>query len=507
MARRPSALSLALPPRDPQSPVHRWLWTALRGAILEGRLRPGTRLPGTRDLARQYGLSRGTLVAAFDQLHAEGYLEGRIGSGTYVSRTLPDDLLQVTRSSSAEAPRTERPGRRRARSSSDVLPFASGAVGPARAFRANQPALDRFPTTLWAQVAARRYRRASASLLLGCPALGYQPLQVAIADYVNTSRGVRCSPDQVAILSGVQEGLDLIGRLVLEAGDRVGVEDPGYPGAVAAFKALGATVTSLRVDGEGCVPPDARARLRLIYVTPGHQFPLGVTMSLSRRFELLDWAHAAGALIVEDDYDSEFRYHGRPIPALQGLDRHGVVVYAGSFGKVLFPSLRLGYLVVPEDLVDRLAALKSVTSRHAPLLDQAVLCDFMEAGHFGRHLRRMREIYAERRDALQDGARTELAEWLEIPVIEAGLQTAARLLKGIGSQAAVNAAAEREVEVISLARYCRERERRHGVVLGFAAVEPREIERGVRQLAAALRSLSAATSTRRRILPEGDFGI
>jgi GntR family transcriptional regulator/MocR family aminotransferase len=315
-------------------------------------------------------------------------------------------------------------------------------------------------------------------------------LREAIADYLNTSRGVRCSADQVAITSGAQEGLDLIGRLLLQPRDAVGVENPGYPGAVAAFQALGATVMSLRVDEEGCARPDRRARHHLVYLTPGHQFPLGVTMSLPRRFELLEWAHATGALIVEDDYDSEFRYQGRPVPALQGLDRHGVVLYVGSFSKVLFPSLRLGYLVMPRDLVDRLAALKSVTSRHAPLLEQAVLCDFMEAGHFGRHLRRMREVYAERRDALQVGARTELAEWLELPGIEAGLQTSARLLKGIAADAVVRAAAERGVEVLSLARYWRDPVRQEGVILGFAAVDAKEIGRGVHQLAAALRSVA-----------------
>jgi GntR family transcriptional regulator / MocR family aminotransferase len=218
-------------------------------------------------------------------------------------------------------------------------------------------------------------------------------------------------------------------------------------------------------------------------------------MSLPRRFELLEWAHAAGALVVEDDYDGEFRYHGRPVPALQGLDRHGVVLHVGSFSKVLFPSLRLGYLVVPMDLVERLAALKSVTSRHAPLLEQAVLSDFMAAGHFGRHLRRMREVYAERRDALQEGARTELAEWLELPGIEAGLQTSARLLKGITS-AAVEAAAERGVEVLSLARYWRGREQWPGVNLGFAAVDAKEVRRGVHQLAAALRTLAKRRARR-----------
>jgi len=494
--RRPSALSLTLPPQDPHAPVHRWLWTALRDAILDGRLRPGARLPATRDLARQHGLARGTIVAAFDQLRAEGYLDGRRGSGTYVTRTLPDDLLQVPQAAYARGPRAPRPARRLPRASAEGLPFASEDQGPARAFRANQPALDLFPTTLWAQVAARRYRRATQGLLLGCPALGYRPLREAIADYINASRGVRCSADQVAITSGAQEGLDLIGRLVLEPGDDVGVENPGYPGAVAAFQALGATVTPLRVDEEGCARPHRLGRLRLVYVTPGHQFPLGVTMSLPRRFELLEWAHATRALVVEDDYDSEFRYHGRPVSALQGLDRHGVVLYVGSFSKVLFPSLRLGYLVVPMDLVDRLGALKSVTSRHAPLLEQAVLSDFMAAGHFGRHLRRMREVYAKRRDALQEGARTELAEWLELPGIEAGLQTSARLLKGMTSAAAVEAAAERGVEVLSLSRYWRGREQWPGVILGFAAVDAKEIRRGIHQLAAALRALAKRRARR-----------
>ncbi|MGE3888888.1 MAG: PLP-dependent aminotransferase family protein [Vicinamibacterales bacterium] len=490
MPRRSHALSLALPPHDPDVPVHRWLWTTLRDAILEGRLRPGTRLPGTRDLARQHGLARGTIVAAFDQLRAEGYLEGRRGSGTYVSRTLPDDLLQVPRSSPERGARAPRALPRQSKPAREVIPFVSGDQGGSRAFRANQPALDLFPTTLWAQVAARRYRRATPGLLLGCPPFGYRPLRDAIADYLNTSRGVRCTPDQVAVVSGAQEALDLIGRLLLEPGMHVGVEDPGYPGAVAAFQAQGAAVMPLRVDQEGCVRPDRRARLRLVYVTPGHQFPLGVTMSLPRRLELLEWAHAAGALVVEDDYDSEFRYHGRPVPALQGLDRHDVVLYVGSLSKVLFPALRLGYMVVPADLVDRLAALKSVTSRHAPLLEQAVLCDFMEAGHLGRHLRRMREVYAERRDALQEGARAELGEWLELPAIDAGLQASARLRKGISGESAVAAAATRGVEVLSLSRYWRGREQWPGVILGFAAVDATEIRRGIHQLATALQTLA-----------------
>jgi GntR family transcriptional regulator/MocR family aminotransferase len=229
-------------------------------------------------------------------------------------------------------------------------------------------------------------------------------------------------------------------------------------------------------------------------VTPAHQFPLGVNMSLPRRLALLEWARAAGAMIVEDDYDSEYRYAGRPMPALQGLDRHGLVLFAGTFSKVLFPALRLGYLVVPIDLVDRVSAVKSVTSRHAPVLDQAVLCDFMTEGHFGRHVRRMREIYAERLDALLEGARQQLVGLLEISGVEAGLQTAGWLREGVDGEAAAVAAAARQLEVTPLSRYFRRRPMRDGLQLGFAAVDVAEIRRGVGELAAVLEGLSPSSA-------------
>jgi GntR family transcriptional regulator/MocR family aminotransferase len=229
---------------------------------------------------------------------------------------------------------------------------------------------------------------------------------------------------------------------------------------------------------------------RLVYVTPGHQFPLGVTMSLARRLRLLEWAGKSGALILEDDYDSEYRYAGRPVPALQGLDRHGLVMFTGSFSKVLFPSLRLGYLVLPPDLVDYVSTTLSVTNRHAPLLEQAVLCDFITEGHFGRHLRRMREVYAERLSVLLECARHSLIGLLEISGVEAGLQTAAWLPRGLDSELVAAVAAEREVEVTSLGRYSQGRMEREGLQLGFAAVDPKEIRRGVRELAIALESAS-----------------
>jgi GntR family transcriptional regulator/MocR family aminotransferase len=314
-------------------------------------------------------------------------------------------------------------------------------------------------------------------------------------------------PEQVAIVSGVQEALDLVARLFLNPGDRVCMEDPGYPGAAIVFEAVGAKISAARVDEEGMEMRDASLRgARLVYVTPGHQFPLGTTMSLARRLELLEWARKSGALIFEDDYDSEYRYSGPPIPALQGFDRIGSVIFAGSFSKVLFPSLRLGYLVIPPDLVPKFAATISLTTRHAPLLDQAVLCDFISEGHFGRHLRRMREVYAERWSVLLDGARENLAGLLEISEIEAGLQTVGWLCEGMDGESATRAAALRGVEVFPLSRYSQAVVAREGLQLGFAALPPREIRRGVQDLAAALaRELKAIRTRGRR--PAAELAI
>jgi GntR family transcriptional regulator / MocR family aminotransferase len=490
MPQSTTALPLSLPSPAGRE-LYRWIYEELRSAILDGRLHPGSRLPATRDLASSYRVSRPTIVAAFEQLKAEGYVEGRVGSGTYVSKVLPEQLLQVR---STEHERVL--PRRRAILSSyarRLHPFLPPARKKAvRAFRANQPALDLFPATLWAQVANRRLRRVSAGLLAGGEALGYRPLREAVADYLNTSRGVKCTAEQVLIVSGAQEALDRTGRLLLNPGDPVWMEEPGYPGAVRVFEALGAKICPVPVDEEGLNPEvgvTGCRRPRLVYVTPAHQYPLGVTMTLRRRLALLENARRTGAMIFEDDYDSEYRYSGRPIPALQGLDRSGLVLFAGSFSAVLFPALRLGYLVVPDSMVDVFAAAGSVSTHHPPLLDQAVLCDFITDGYFARHIRRMRELYAERLAALLDAANKALSEFLQISSVEAGLQTIGWLKAGIDAEEAAAAAAENDVEIIPLRRYAWGRARKRGVVLGFAAVDPREIRAGVARLKAALQPL------------------
>jgi GntR family transcriptional regulator / MocR family aminotransferase len=491
MARRSAPFNLVLPSREANTPAFRWLYAALRADILAGRLRPRSRLPATRDLATQYGLSRGTVVSAFEELKSEGYLHGSRGSGTYVSSVLPENLLQVDAEPRPRLSITKQRPRRLSNYGVRVQPFPNFENRPTRAFRANLPALDLFPTRIWTRIAERRLRHLSIPQLLGCDTMGYLPLRSAIADYLNTSRGTQCEPGQIMIVSGTQEALDLAGRMILNPGDQVCVEEPGYPGAAMAFEALGASICAVPVDAEGMELPGPPARkAKLAYITPGHQFPAGVTMSLARRLQLLEWARRSRALVFEDDYDSEFRYAGRPVPALQGLDQHGLVLFAGSFSKVLFPALRLGYLVLPPDLVDRFAAAKSVLNRHAAPFEQTVLCDFIAEGHFGRHLRRMREVYAERFSILLESARKKLTGLLELSSVEAGLQTAGWLCQGIDSAAARRAAKARQVEVIRLNVYSRAAMRREGLQLGFAAVNGQEIRRGVHQLALALEELA-----------------
>ena len=487
MAKKSSTLPLNLHEPRAGIPLYRWLYDELRAAILSGHLRPGARLPATRDLAAQYGLSRPTIVTAFEQLQSEGYVEGKTGSGTYVSQTLPDELLQAPR---AQALATTRRRRIPLSDYARRLQAIPGAESrPARAFRATQPALDAFPTDRWAQVAARRLRRVSANLLSGGEALGYRPLREAVAEYLNTSRGVNCSAEQVVINSGVQEALDRTAHLLLNPGEPVWMEEPGYPGAAATFRAVGARICPVSVDSEG-LDLEAGQRHwpnpRLVYVTPAHQFPLGMTMSLRRRLSLLEWARRSRTVVFEDDYDSEYRYSGRPIPALQGLDRAGVVIFAGSFTDVLFPALRLGYLVLPPDMVDIFAAAESVSTHHPPLIEQAILCDFIAQGHFARHVRRMRQLYAERLSVLVESARQRLAGLLELSSVEAGLRTVGWLQGGISAERVARAAAARDVEAVPLNRCAYGRSPRNGLLLGFAAVDGKELRRGVEELARAL---------------------
>jgi GntR family transcriptional regulator/MocR family aminotransferase len=478
-------------------PLYRQLYDGLRDAILSGRLRPGARLPSTRVLAGDLATSRNTVLAAFGQLLAEGYLEGRVGAGTTVARTLPETLLRA-RPEAAGSPRSGVRPRLSRRGAGIVRmhpPSGRGAsvVGP---FRPGLPGLEAFPFDVWTRLVARRWRHVPRQLLdYGHPA-GHLPLREAVAAYLRESRAVRCEAGQVIIVSGAQQAADLAARVLLDPGEPAWVEDPGYPGARGALAAAGARIVAVPVDEEGLDVHAGAARspgARLVYVTPSHQYPLGVTMSLNRRLALLEWASRSGAWILEDDYDSEYRYAGRPLAALQGLDPAGRVIYTGTFSKVLFPALRLGYLVVPTGLVDAFVAARALADRHPPSVPQAALADFIEGGHFARHIRRTRALYAERQAALVRAARRALDGVLTVPPAESGMHLVGWLPEGADDRRAAEAAQRHGIEAPPLAAYRVRRQGRAGLVLGYAAFSPRELEDGVERLARSLRPLARQT--------------
>ena len=491
MGKQASFQDLPLPPRAEGEEIWRWLYGALRDAILQGRLRPGARLPSSRSLAHQYGISRGSVLAAFGHLEAEGYLTGETGSGSYVARNLPDDLLHARvaepdPAGTPQPPMLSRRGREMARLS---LPLpATHTIG--RAFRLHEPALDLFPVETWARVAARVVRRMPRNLLGLGEAQGLLPLRRAIASYLGSARGVRCSPAQIIVTQGAQQALHLCGQLLLDPGDTVWVEDPGYPGARSALLAAGATVVPIPVDGQGlCLPrlTGQQRPPRLIYTTPANQFPLGMAMGLERRLALVEFARRHHAWILDDDYDSEFRYEGRPMAALQGLDRNGCVLYLGTFGKMLFPALRLGFLVLPEALVDAFAAARGILDRHPPLLNQTILAEFILEGHFGTHLRRMREVYAERQQVLIEAARRDLSGLAEVQPMPAGMRALAWLPEGVKDADAAAAAHQAGLELAAVSQFTLKHRPPDALLLGFAAVPAEELRRGVRTLAQVLK--------------------
>jgi GntR family transcriptional regulator/MocR family aminotransferase len=418
---------------------------------------------------------------------------------------VPDVVLAPARSR-PRAPR-ERPAqdapaptlsRRGAESASHATSPGDRETSRPRAFRTGVPALDAFPWALWARLTARRLRTSAPSLAdYGMPA-GYAPLRAAIAAHVGAARGAACAPEQVIVTSGAQQGLELAARLLLDPGDAAWIEDPGYLGARAALASAGARLVPVPLDAEGIDVAEGRRRApaaRLAYVTPSHQYPTGVTMSAARRMALLRWARDAGAWIVEDDYDSEYRYASRPLASLQGLAHDvgdaGRVLYVGTFSKTLFPGLRLGYLVVPPAFVDAFARARGVSGRHASGLEQAVLADFMDGGHHARHVRRMRVLYEERRDALVRALADHAGDALEPIVTDAGMHLVARLpldAAPMDDARIVERAAAAGIEMRALSAYAIEPLSRGGLVLGFAAHRPSDIRAGARRLATVLRA-------------------
>jgi GntR family transcriptional regulator/MocR family aminotransferase len=497
MGKEIATLELAVQGRPDGVTLAHWLYEELKRAIRDGRLPPGARLPATRELARQYGISRGTVVAAFDQLMLAGYVHGRVGSGTWVSEQAP----RVSAAGKRPHPlATARPG-----------PLAGLTfTRPARPFFLQEPALAEFPTRVWSRLASRRMSRRSVSMLTGSYPGSYPPLRQAIAEYLGSVRGVRCTPDQVAVTTGVQQGLDILARLLVRPGEAVWLEDPGYFGASLAFRNAGAAIIGVPVDEQGLRVKDGEKLsldpVRCAYVTPGHQFPLGSTLSPGRRLELLVWAARSGAYVIEDDYDSEFRFDGEPVPSLHSLDQSRRVILVGTFNKLLFPSLRVGYAVLPDELVDRFHAFRYGTDLNGMSMQQTVLSDFIAEGYLAKHIRRMRDLYGVRLATLLDEGRKCLAGLFDISPVRAGLYTVGMLRTEASSSEAEAMALTRGVETIGLHRFTLRQPDPRGLLLGFAAFDEARIRTGVRQLADALEPQPRVRAAASAIHTQADRG-
>ncbi len=478
-------------------PLYKQLYERLRGAILTGQLERGARLPSTRALASELGVARMTTALAYQQLVLEGYLESRVGQGTVVARSLPATLVgaEIAYSREERTDLGKTPPIRLAPCLGPLkdVPWPSrreGQVGGT--FSGGEPGIDRFPYKVWARLIARRARQSVREFAHYQPPAGYFPLREAIAAQIGVTRGVRCTPEHIIMTAGSQGALDLAVRTLLSPGEAAWLENPGYFGARGALLATGARLVPVPVDEQGLMVEIGQKRCpeaRLVSTTPSHQFPTGVTMSLSRRMILLDWARQAGAWILEDDYDSEYRFSGRPLEALQALDHDGRVLYIGTFSKVLFPALRLGYLVAPTELIEPLLLMRRSLDMHLPLLEQMALCDFLHEGHYARHLRHMRHHYKKLRDLLQRELQAHLGGLLEVHAPDAGMHLVGWLPPGKDDRRAAKLAAQVGIQVLPISTYSLEPLSRGGLVFGYAGTDEEAIPHEVKTLAAALEQL------------------
>ena len=476
---------------DGPVPLHQKLYEELRRAILGGRLLPCQKLPSTRSLAQSLGISRSTVTQSYEQLLSEGYLETKVGSGTFVGAQLPDDL---SRSPALEPPeKLNRPAIRLSKYATQLAeaepPLRPETQAPI-SFRYGRPALDLFPLELWRKLLSRHCCAQSDWLDYSTDLLGYAPLRKAIAHYISRARAVHCEPDQVLITNGTQQALALVTRLLIDPGDTIAMEDPGYISARRVFISQGAKILPIAVDASGLVVQEllnnATESIRFVYVTPSHQFPTGVTLSLPRRLQLLAWAEQTGAMLIEDDYDSEYRYGDRPIPALQGLDRSNSVLYIGTFSKVLFPSLRIGYLVLPKNLVSLFSHSKWLSDRHLPMLEQLVLTDFIEEGHLERHIRKMRSHYERCRQILVQALKTYFGERVTILGDKAGIHLMVKFQTDLSDEEIIRRAAQVGVGLFPAQPHYLKGNGTGAVILGYAELNPEQIQTGIRKLAEVL---------------------
>lgn len=482
------------------------LYQALRARVLDGRLSSGTRLPASRDLAKVLALSRNSVVRAYDQLYAEGYIETRVGDGTYVSRLpklstevstglypgLSTGLSTIVHKSTEDLSSNASSSVPLDRLKNHHLPMPRS--GPPRAFRVGVPAFDLFPFDVWAKLHAGFWRNPDpARLGYGDPA-GELQLRELIAAYLRQSRGISCTAGQIVITSGAQQAITLCAQLLVQPGQAVAVENPGYRAAGHTFAIAGGQVKGVPVDAEGldCARLEQLLDCRVAYVTPAHQYPTGVTMSLARRLQLLAWAERSDGWIIEDDYDGEYRYSGAPLAPLAALDQQGRVLYVGTFGKIAFPALRLGYLVLPQSLVEPFSQARALAVRHSEVGTQSVMAQFMALGHFQRHIRRMRRAALSRRNVLKAGWPTTVAGLGTMPEVAAGLHVMVPVDNFAREQELVVLAEAAGVEVNPLSGYWladsdEPVDNRAGLVLGFAAVPEAQIADAVMRLRKAWR--------------------
>lgn len=502
---------------DAEAPLYEQLCLGLRSRIEEGSLKPGTRLASSRALAADLGVSRFTVLTALAQLSSEGYLSSRKGAGTFVARDLPaasmrtrppDATKKLVRQAAGTVPQLSARGLALA---SIAITGPRTAEGEPRAFRPRRAPLDIFPVVTWTRLLRRQWRRSRPEVLdYGEPA-GYQPLRSEIAAHVKATRGVRCSANQVIITNGGQQAVTLLFRTLVDPGDAAWMEEPGLLDVRGAMMEAGVNIVPVPVDDDGIIVAKGRRlapKARLAYVSPSHQYPTGATLSAERRRELLDWADTSGAWIVEDDYDSYFRYEGRPLPALQRLDadrNDGVaarVAYVGTFSKTMFPNLRLGYCIVPERVADAVANARAVADRNSPLVEQAALAEFIAGGHYDRHLRRIRKICAARYAVLRPLVTDRLGSVFELHSMDAGTHIVVTVRdtylakRKLSREERLNlplrisrAAEDAGLIVFPMQRYCLRPPAKPQLVLGYGGLSESLIRSGVEKLARVLAAL------------------
>lgn len=458
-------------------PLARQVYEIIRKIILSGALRVGAKLPASRALAKELGLSRNTIIFAFEHLISEGYVVSKTGSGTFVSDTVPD--LPASASVLLEPSLTDTPAHvTLSRRGADVVRAAQASSTQWGAFVAGVPDVSLFPHDIWVRLLKRRWKKPDPNLLTYAHGAGYYPLRRALSEHLQIARAVRSNPDQVIITNGIHQSISLIANLLADSGQLAWIENPAYWGARTVLQAAGLNTVAVDVDDEGIAPTEQHLQTppHLIFVTPSHQYPLGTVMSLARRRMLLEYARVQRSWIIEDDYDSEFRFDGQPIASLQGLDTHDRVIYVGTFSKTLFPGLRMGYIVLPKALSAHFAIGLSDIYREGRLMDQAVLADFMEEGHYAAHIRRVRVHYARRQALLREAIHEVFGSDWPMSTHEAGLHLVMHLPPGTDDVGIVLAARSLNISVRALSRYYASGEGRPGLLFGYACVPDDQIK-------------------------------